>query len=136
MTTFNTQTANEANLLRGALRSNAIFSAVSGIVMVLGAGPMTTFLGIAEAGPLRLIGAGLFIWAAFAVYVAAQRPPSRGLVWLIIGGDLLWVVGSVLLIALDPLALTTGGKWLVALLADIVLLFAIVQFVGLRRLSR
>jgi hypothetical protein len=35
----------------------------------------------------------------------------------------------------DAFALTSGGKWLVLILADMVLLFAIVQYVGIRRMK-
>ena len=49
--------------------------------------------------------------------------------------DLLWVVASAaLLIVGGPL--TVAGKWAVAMVADVVLLFAILQIVGLRRLGR
>ncbi len=47
--------------------------------------------------------------------------------------DFLWVVGSGILIALG--ILNTGGNWCTAVVADVVLFFAIVQYVGLRRLS-
>ena len=53
--------------------------------------------------------------------------------WEVIALDVLWVLGSVLLIFTDLVPLSIGGKWTVALIADIVALFAILQYVGLRR---
>ena len=47
--------------------------------------------------------------------------------------DFLWVVGTGILIALG--ILSTPGNWGTAVAADVVLFFAIVQYVGLRRLS-
>jgi len=51
----------------------------------------------------------------------------------IVFGDLLWVVGSAVLIFTNLVPFTTNGKWAIAIVADIVLAFAIVQFVGVRK---
>jgi hypothetical protein len=55
-------------------------------------------------------------------------------VWMVIGGDLLWVVASYAILLAGRPALTTAGSWSVGILAEIVALFAVIQFVGLRRL--
>ena len=58
---------------------------------------------------------------------------SPGLVRTIIALDLLWVIGSVAALLLrDSLDLTVGGAWSMAVGADIVALFAMLQYVGLR----
>jgi hypothetical protein len=48
--------------------------------------------------------------------------------------DALWVVGSAVLVLASLLNAT--GNWTAAILADVVLAFAICQFIGLRRLER
>jgi hypothetical protein len=51
--------------------------------------------------------------------------------------DIAWVTGSILLLASGLVPLSTARKWSIAILADIVALFALLQFIGLRRvLSR
>jgi hypothetical protein len=50
--------------------------------------------------------------------------------------DLAWVIASAGLIFANLVDFTTAGKWAIAILADVVLVFAIVQFVGLRRLAK
>jgi hypothetical protein len=48
--------------------------------------------------------------------------------------DALWVSGSVIILFTDLVPLTTVGYWAVAIVADIVAVLAILQYIGLRRL--
>ena len=50
--------------------------------------------------------------------------------------DVVWVVGSAVLLVTKALPFTPVGVWAVAIVADIVAIFAIVQYLGLRRMSR
>ncbi|MGH7455699.1 MAG: hypothetical protein ACRENG_30365, partial [bacterium] len=54
--------------------------------------------------------------------------------WLAVVLDAAWVIGSAILIFAGTLS--TTGNWLVAIVADIVLLFAVLQFFGIRRLQQ
>ncbi len=47
--------------------------------------------------------------------------------------DVAWVAGSALILLFDLVPLTTAGRWTIALLAEVVALFAILQTIGLRR---
>ena len=58
------------------------------------------------------------------------------LVWVIIVLDVLWVVASAVLLFSHVVPLTTAGKWMVGILADVVALFAIFEYVGLRKLRK
>ena len=49
--------------------------------------------------------------------------------------DIAWVVGSALLLFTGWVSFTTAGWWAVLLVADVVALFAILEFVGIRRLQ-
>ena len=60
--------------------------------------------------------------------------PPRTLVFTIIDGDLLWVAGSILLLLGGWLPMSMGGMWAVGIVADIVAIFAILQYVGWRRM--
>jgi hypothetical protein len=48
--------------------------------------------------------------------------------------DLAWVIGSYPLLLIVPLS--TGGKWVVGIVAEVVMIFAIAQWVGIRRIRR
>jgi hypothetical protein len=128
--------SNSASLLRTVLRGNTLFSLVSGITLVIGAGTLSVFTGIEPAIVLTVVGVGLIIYAAFLWYVAAPQTPNRRLVWSVIVADTLWVVGSIILLFADPLSLTIAGKWAVGILADVVATFAVLQYLGLRRSER
>ena len=126
------------HLLRNAMRSNAIFSGGSGFVAAVAAGPLATFLGLPQGGRLALliigvllISHGIILW-----FSAGNTPISPMAAWYAIIGDIGWVVGSVAILFIDPWQFTSGGWWLVAILADIVAIFAVAQYVGLRRADR
>jgi len=68
------------------------------------------------------------------VYTSSRSTQiSDGFAKFAIYADLVWVAGSVILIFTSLVNLTTPGKWVIAIVADIVLAFAILQFLGLRR---
>ena len=127
------QPGQASKLLRQALRGNGVFSAVSGLVLVLAARPLATFMGL--AWPLALTGIGLVLlpYAAFLFWVTAQAEIDQRAAKTAVILDALWVVGSILLLLTDWLNLSAAGNWTVALLAEAVLTFCILQAVGLRR---
>jgi hypothetical protein len=126
---------NKNSTLHTALRSNAIFCDLSGLVMILAAKPLAGFLGVNNSAVLVGIGIALFAWAALLLWGSLQMEVPRWLVWLAIDGDLSWVLGSVVIVLLPALSLSTAGKWTIAIVADIVLLFAIWQFYALRKVN-
>ncbi len=120
-------------LLRRALRGNGVFSTVSGIAFIAGAKPIATAIGFDYPLAVGLIGASLLLFAAGVFRNAARERISRIEASLTVAGDLVWVVASGIVIALG--FLSTTGNWAVAVVADVVLVFAIFQLVGLRRIS-
>jgi len=121
-------------LLRRALAGNALFSAVSGAVMILGSRRISDFTGLSPAWAPAAIGAAVLCWAVAVALLARSAELRPALVRLVIAGDLAWVTASyAVLIAGEP-SLTAAGVWSVGILAEIVALFGIVQYLGLRRL--
>lgn len=136
------QSNSSATFLKRALYANAIFSGISGLDFVIFSNRITNFLGWPVSWLIPAIGVGLMLFALFIVMVvrtvARSSKPNKSLVQIIIASDVAWIVLSCAIIFLPTtnlLALTTGGKWAVAILADIVLVFAILQFLGLRRIQ-
>ncbi|MGB1286225.1 MAG: hypothetical protein ACPG7F_06825 [Aggregatilineales bacterium] len=129
-------------LLRNALRGNGLFSLIGGVTFFLAAQPIADFSGLAGAeiiagidgtGFIRLLGVGLLPWAMALFWLASRPVIKNGLAWEVIGGDMLWVAGSALLLMTQALPLNTTGSWMVLILADVVLMFAVVQYVGIRQ---
>ena len=123
-------------LLRYALRGNAAFSAVSGVIAILAAAPIAAFMGLASPLILVIIGVGLLPFAFLVYKVSTMTAVKPLFVKEILVMDLLWIVGSMVILLVGWPALTANGRWLVAVLADSVAVFALLEFVGLRRLQR
>jgi len=124
-----------SRLLRLALRANAAFSTVSGLVLAVTAPLLGPWLGIPPLG-LAVVGLGLlpFAWLLFrnAVRTPIHEPEAR----LAVGADIAWVMGSVALVAFDPLGLALAGRVAVIVIALCVADFALLQALGLGRLRR
>jgi hypothetical protein len=123
------------SLLHTVLRFNAGFSGLFGLLFLILPGTFAGILGVESHLAIRIAGAGLLIWELFVSFIVMAEKISPTLVWIVILGDLVWVVGSAALLLGGWLPMTTSGKWFIAIIADIVLLFAVVQFFGLRKLA-
>lgn len=120
------------DLLRKSLRGNAIFSTLCGLVFVFASGPIAGFLG--ELHPLLVLAVGLqlLLFAGALVWLASKPGISVPLSIGVIVADLLWLLGSIAIVYAD--LLTRGGAALALVLADVVLLLAILQSLGVHRL--
>ncbi|MBC8506843.1 MAG: hypothetical protein ISR58_00725 [Anaerolineales bacterium] len=132
-TTFLNTASSESGLLRKALLGNSIFSTISGLLFVFAATPIAAFLGLSSPLVLRIVGAGLLFFAFVVYKTATFKPVNLQVAMGIVFGDLLWVIGSVVLIFTSLVAFTAAGKWAIAIVADIVLAFAIVQYLGIQK---
>ncbi|WP_051515759.1 hypothetical protein [Candidatus Blastococcus massiliensis] len=125
-----TTTATAPSLLRLALRTDAVVSGLNGAAYLLLTGPLSDLLGL-PSGHLRGLGIFLLVYAA-GVWLVAERP-LRPAVGAVIVGNLLWVAGSLVVVAADVGTPTTTGAVWVVLQAVVVAAFAVLQFAGLRR---
>jgi hypothetical protein len=132
-----TQAIDRSLFLRRTLQGNALFSTASGLLFLFGREAVAALLGLssAAASVIAVLSIGLFVWAGLTLWVSTRTPIQRYQVFAIIGGDLLWVIGSILLLLGGWLPLSTAGMWAVGIVADIVALFAILQFIGWRRMK-
>lgn len=127
------QTQDQFSTLRRALRGNGTFSLISGLILVVGASPIATFMGLEATAVFRGLGIVLAIFGIDLFWVASKDVIDRRLAWTAVILDIIWVVASYSLLLGDWLSLTTAGNWTVALLAEAVAVFAIWQYIGLRR---
>lgn len=121
-------------LLKRALTGNAVFSVVSGVAILLANHWLVRFLGLPEKVSLSILGVSLIVYAA-VLWFQAHRPTIKITdAWVAVIMDAIWVVGSYTLIFVVPFSL--GGKWAVALVAEVVLVFAMLQWFGIRRIRK
>jgi hypothetical protein len=121
-----------ATFLRRSLQLDGIASALCGALLLLAAGPVSALAGLPGPGIARAVGAGLLVYAAALLWNAARATVNRGEAFLAVVLNAGWVAGSAVLIVVGPL--TLGGNLAVAAVAAVVLLFAVLEVVGLRRL--
>jgi hypothetical protein len=126
----------KSGLLRNAMRANGVFSAVSGAAALLFSSTLADTTGIQPPLVFTVLGVILILYAIDLFWVTSRPQLDIRFGWAAVVLDLAWVLGSLVLLLTDLLPLTTAGKWIIAILADIVLVFAIVQFIGIRRLAR
>jgi len=132
-------------LLARAVTANSIFCTTSGAVVGLAAGPLANICGIAGANVffgmtgvpfLRVLGVVLVAYGLALYWLRSRGPLPMWAAVEVIALDVAWVALSWWVILANVWPLTTTGDIIVGALADIVLVFAVVQSWGLRRILR
>ncbi len=118
--------------LRRVLWADAIVSAVVGAVMALGATALQSLLGL-PSSLLALAGVALFPYAAYVAWLATQRAAPRAAVWLPIVVNIVWAIECSFVLFSAGLHPTWLGEGFVAMQIVTVLLFAELEFIGLKR---
>lgn len=122
------------DLLKKALAGNALFSVVSGVAILFANRWLVKFLGLPAKASLAIVGVSLVVYAVILWFNARRRKIRITDAWIAVVMDAVWVLGSSVLIFVVPFS--SGGKWVVALVAELVLAFAIVQWLGIRRIRK
>ena len=91
-------------------------------------------MGLSSNANLWILGVGLIFFAVTLTINARKQNVKTTDAWIAVWMDLVWVVGSAVLIFVVPF--TTAGKWVVFFAAEIVLVFALLQFLGIRRIQK
>ena len=134
--------ASTDRLLRRTLWGNAAFSVASGAVLAAFAGPFAraaaqtqvSLLGLDLAIVFELLGVGVIAFGALCAWVASRETLPEGWARLIFAADIAWVAASVLVLAL-PATWSLAGFAGIGVVALIVADLAILEYLGLRRLS-
>ncbi len=118
-------------LLRYSLRGNAAFSTLCGASALVFAAPLAETLGVPAPIQLAGLGAQLLMFAALLGWLASRPEIRVGFALAVVVADVLWVIGTVPVIASG--ALTSAGNWTAILIANVVALLALLQYLGVRR---
>src|ERR1700674_4412396 len=121
-------------LLRRALLANSLFSTISGLVLVIAQRWAVRLLGLPETINLITLGISLLLFAAILVVFARKKPIKLLDGWIAVVLDAAWVIGSYPLLFVVPFS--TSGKWVVGIVAEVVMVFALVQWLGIRRVRK
>lgn len=129
-------TAPQTRPLRIALAANAAFSLSCAMVLLARPELVASWLGIEATLLLRAIGVGL---TAFAADLLHQATRPRLLTWRALYAsfaDLLWVMGTLLVLLAFPNLLSATGIALLLAVAAVVLVFGAWQLWGIGRAHR
>lgn len=134
MTAVSTPRTSSESLLRLAMRADAVLSGLVGVALIAAAGWFSELTGLPTA---VAYGAGAaFVVYAIVVFLAAGLEQVRAAGIATMVANLLFSVAAVVVVLARPVDLTTAG--VVAVLAGGVytLVFADLQYLGLRRMWR
>jgi putative effector of murein hydrolase len=84
-----------------------------------------------EKVSLVILGASLIAYATI-LWLNARRPKIKLTdAWVAVIMDVIWVCALIFVVPFS-----VGGKWVVALVAELVLAFAVWQWLGIRRIRK
>jgi len=114
--------------LRAALTGNAIFSTISGLLMLSRPAVVESWLGINAAWLIQLIGVGLLLFASDLIHQATRKRMQTWRALYASTADLIWVVGTFVLLSAFSDAFSPLGIVLLIGVAAVVLAFGTWQF--------
>lgn len=117
--------------LKRSLLSNAIFSSLSGLTFLLAGQSVADLVGLGAPLIYQIIGAGLLGFAGYVAWTATRPPINTFDALQISAADLLWVVGTILLIGLAYGSLNGLGIIAMLVIAGFVLTFGLWQLKGI-----
>lgn len=123
-----------SKFLRGSMLADAVISGATGLLMVAGAGVLTSWLGV-PAPLMRYAGLILLPFAAMVLYLARTPLVSHAGVRLVIALNLAWVAASILVLVAGWIEPTALGLAFVIFQAVVVAGLAELQYTGLRRVA-
>lgn len=106
--------------LKTYLKINSFFSLITGILMAVFSDDLLAFFNIPKDGNIYLfdiIGLNLMIFAIFVWYVSVKQIQSSILVKIISFLDVLWVLGSMSIVAFQLFNLSKSGYITISIVA-------------------
>ncbi|REE24698.1 hypothetical protein DFQ09_1032 [Winogradskyella pacifica] len=119
------------NKLQKALKVNALFSSISGIIMILLNHQIANLFGTINNTVFWIVGL-ILIYFAITIWYEIRKQRRLAVLWIIIQ-DYAWVIGSLLLIIINPFQITQIGNLIIGIIALIVLYMGINQMIALKK---
>lgn len=123
-----------ASLLRRALRANGFFSLISALAAIVLGNSVRAVNEMANGQPLTFA-VQLLVFGGVVLYAAYRKKIPKILVWVIIVLDFLYVLMGFLSLGLQ-IGLSTSGIVLITFTNLAVLLFAVLQTLGINRYTK
>ncbi|MDF4203272.1 hypothetical protein PXD56_09920 [Maribacter sp. SA7] len=121
------------NHLQNSLKINAIFSSISGAIMILSHKSLAKLFGTDNNTVFWVTGV-ILIYFSLTIWYEIGKQRKLAVIWIIVQ-DYTWVLGSLVLILLNPFAITPIGNWIIGAIALIVLFMGVNQTIALKKTS-
>ena len=121
--------------VRRALQADAVASAATGLLLVVGAEQLTDWLGL-PVSLMRYAGLSLLPFAAIVLIVGLRQMPPRAAVAAIVAYNAMWTIDSFVLLASGWVGPTLLGSSFVVMQAVTVGALAMLQGIGMKRADR
>lgn len=119
------------NELQKALKFNAIFSSISGLIMILFNYQIAELFGTNNNSIFWIVGL-ILIYFTITIWYEIKKQRRLAVLWIIIQ-DYTWVIGSLILIIINPFQITQIGNLIIGIIALIVLYMGISQMIALKK---
>ncbi len=127
---------NPTESLRRPIQANIAFSGLSILVLLVLGGELTQQFDFDPSWFLRATGVVLIPWLGILFFIVRQNIMQPLHVLGIAIADTAWVILSVIALLGDVFSLNTTGQWAVLMIADIVAMLAVWEFVALWRIRQ
>jgi hypothetical protein len=117
------------------LRADGIFAIVSGGIALLASGPVADLIELQTPLALVVLGIVLLGYGAMLLFFADREPVNRRVAQIAIVLNMLWVVDSYAGLLFGFFPGNTAGKWAIAIIAEAVFVFGLLEIYALRRLK-
>lgn len=124
-----------SQFLRRAFAADAVASGAVGVLLAFGGPTLESLTGL-QAVMTTPAGYFLIAYAAFVGFLGARASLPGAVVWLVIVGNAVWALESLMLLVLGWAQPTSLGYAFVIAQALAVAAFAELQYMGLRRSAR
>lgn len=131
---INSAEEDNGRFLRRVLLGNALFTGSMAVALIIGAKPIAALSGLDYPLAYMALGIGLLPFAWFCAYTARQPELNLTNAKIILALDIVWVVASFFLLLSGWPPLTPAGKWGAAIVDEAVAMFAVLEYIGLRRM--
>tara|TARA_B110000211_G_C14034191_1_gene533662 strand:- start:1077 stop:1451 length:375 start_codon:yes stop_codon:yes gene_type:complete len=113
------------NQLQKSLRLNAIFSSLSGVLLIALNKTLANLFTVSDSSVFWIVGIGLIFFASTIAF-EIKRQKRMGVILIIIQ-DYIWVLGSVILLIFQPFEISGIGNVIIGVVALLVLFMGVNQ---------
>jgi hypothetical protein len=112
--------------LKGALLINALFSGISGILLILFYPSLAKIFEVENQTIFWVVGL-LLVYFSGTILFEVKKQRKIAVAWIIIQ-DFVWVIGSLIILVFRPFSISENGEYIIVLIAIIVLFMGINQW--------